>query len=229
MPVVAHAVSVSGRESLVAWRGRKRKPGHRKPCGQLKASGDKAEREADDRIRASRQPHRRELRRDVAGNEIDRFSEKAESPLGRLNLRGLISDAQHDAAVLYAGVVGRYRAVIEAPRATGGSGRGLDCAAASADPVEKRVRIGGAIVAYRVWPCGSNGNACACAARKADYDGAFAAVMAAGQRAAKAVARALHGEAATQELVYLDAGLAALAAHFGLTARRRRDDDRNAH
>jgi hypothetical protein len=94
-------------------------------------------------------------------------------------------------------VVGKYRAVIETPRATAGSGRGYDC---PGDPV-----------------CGRRADtACECARRKERYDAAFAAVLDAGQQAARAVARvAVHGEPCPQgALAALKRGLDALARHF---------------
>jgi hypothetical protein len=42
---------------------------------------------------------------------------KAESVLGRYNLNGLITDLEWDAGVYYRGVVGRYLAIINAPKA----------------------------------------------------------------------------------------------------------------
>lgn len=218
----------------MARRGRKRKAGSRHPSGQLVR-----ERAPDDRVRSSRQPHRRGL------SEDDRFSEKAESMLGRFNLRHIISDAEHDAGALYAAVVGAYRSVIEAPRATSLRAvvepeRVLDadepvagaptCPAAFAEASERIVKIGGVPVTVRRWPCGGDAQECPCAKKKARYDGAFAAVIGAGQRAAKAVARvAVHGEAiAAEDFVYLTRGLGALARHFGLTGRGGRRDYDNA-
>lgn len=123
--------------------GRKRKLGERYPSGQLKQK-PKAEREADDRTRTSRQPHRRAVARAMraggataADAAVAMGSEAAESPLGRLLLADLLltpgsDDKQaardrYDAGCMYAQVVGAYRSVIEAPRAVAGSGRGFPC------------------------------------------------------------------------------------------------------
>ena len=170
----------------MARRGRKRKLGLRHPGGAL------ARPALDARAFAALQPHR------VWLPEEKRMDQKAASPLGCLNLLGVLSDAQYLAGVRYAVVVGRYRAVIETPRATSGSGRGYPCAGDLA--------------------CGrDSAEACECRRRKERYDAAFAAVIEAGQKAARAVARvAVHGEACPRgALVDLRRGLDALAKHFG--------------
>lgn len=230
--------------------GRKRKAGKRHPGGELV----RTDKRPDDRVRASRQPHRRQLK------DADRLSERAESLLGRLSLQNdpasdrkkpkpLISAEQFEAGELYGRVVGKYRSTIESPPSGGGFGRELPsgnaepadapeqtaphtrCGSEGADPIERQVCIGGILLTLREWPCGNIDDGCSCAQRKARYDGAFEAVMRAGQRAAKTVARvAVHGEAiAPQDLVYLKAGLDALARHFGLTGGRRREYSGNAH
>jgi hypothetical protein len=180
----------------VARRGRKRKPGHRHPSGELVR-----EARPDDRLRTARQPHRRE----VAAQ--DRLSERAESPLGRLNLRGVITDEQYEAGLRYCVIVGAYRSVIEAPGGGGGSGRGFSCV----------TQWTGSIAFCREKP-----GDCACTLRKARYDDAFCALMDAGQRAAKVVARvAVHREEiAHADVDALRRGLDALAKHFGLRGRR---------
>lgn len=200
-------------ESGLARRGRKRKLGKRHPSGQLVR-----EKQPDDRIRTSRQPHRRGLEQE------DRLSEKAEAPLGRLNLKDEITNEQYSAGSIYAAVVGDYRSVIEAPRFIGGSGKGFECASEGADPIERKARIGSVVVTMRQWPCGQTDDGCTCARRKARYDSAFESlVSSAGQRAAKAVARVaiFREDIAAQDLVYLKLGLDALAKHFGLIDRRR--------
>lgn len=177
----------------MARRGRKRKwRGSRLPGTNAPA----IERAPDDRMRAARQPHRRGL------PEHDRLSEKAESPLGRLNLRGVITEEQYEAGLRYAVVVGEYRAVIEAPRQMSGSGRGFSC---WADAV-----------------CNAEPEKCICRLRYSRYDFAFGAVMDAGQRAAKAVSRVavFREEIAPADVEDLRAGLVNLARHFGLTGRR---------
>jgi hypothetical protein len=168
----------------MARRGRKRKFAPRHPGGAL------VRREAAILSLAALQPHR------VWLPDEKRLDQKAGSPLGCLNLLGVLSDAQYLAGVRYAVVVGKYRAVIEAPRATAGAGRGYYC------PGDLK--------------CGRSGEPCECARRKERYDAAFAAVLEVGQRAARAVARvAVHGEPCPRgALADLKRGLDALARHF---------------
>ena len=171
-------------------RGRKRKFGHRD------ASVNLIRARMEFRELAALQPHR------VWLPQSQRLDQKAASPLGCLNLLGVLSSRQYLAGIRYAVVVGKYRAVIESPRATAGAGRGYDC---TGDP-----------------QCGRDqGRICECRRRKARYDAAFAAVMVAGQRAARAVAHvAVHGETCPQGLLdHLKRGLDALARHFGLTGK----------
>jgi hypothetical protein len=97
-------------------RGRKRKIGFPHPVGELKRP------QFDLRDLATLQPHR------VWLPEEKRMDQKAASPLGCLNLLGVLSDGQYLAGIRYAVVVGKYRAVIESPRATAGAGRGYDAA-----------------------------------------------------------------------------------------------------
>lgn len=178
----------------MAWRGRKRKIGHRHPGGELVRV------QFDIRDLASLQPHR------VWLPEEKRMDQKAASPLGCLNLLGVLTDAQYAAGVRYAVVVGRYRAVIETPSAISGAGRGYDC------PGDLN--------------CGRVGAPCECRRRKERYDAAFAAVLEPGQRAARAVARvAVHGEPCPRgALSDLKRGLDALAKHFGGEGKVRRSD-----
>ena len=175
----------------MARSGRRRKPGPRYRSGELVPE------KFDFRALAALQPHR------VWLPQEKRLDQKADSPLGCLNLLGVISDAQYRAGLRYAVVVGKYRAVIETPRATAGSGRGYDCP-------------GSAL-------CAREADGCECARRKALYDAAFAAVMEAGQVAARAVARvAVYGEPCPQgALAALKRGLDALARHFGWLGQRR--------
>lgn len=196
--------------------GRKRKAGKRHPSGQLV----RADKHPDDKVRASRQPHRRVLKAE------DRLSEKAESPLGRLYLTGqlamvplvgergsddsALAAARYEAGILFAAAVGAYRAVIEAPRSIAGSGRGFDCA--------------GCELTYKSTDC-------ACLARRQRYTRAYEALAESGRRAIRAViAVAIHREEiAREDLVNLVAGLSALARHFGLTRGRKQVHSGNAN
>ncbi|HWF93656.1 MAG TPA: hypothetical protein VG291_01715 [Xanthobacteraceae bacterium] len=178
----------------MARRGRKRKIGLRHPGGEL------VRLQFDIRSLATLQPHR------VWLPQEKRMDQKAASPLGCLNLLGVLTDAQYLAGVRYAVVVGKYRAVIETPRAISGAGRGYDC------PGDLK--------------CGREGTPCECRRRKERYDAAFAAVLEPGQRAARAVARvAVHGEPCPRgALPDLKRGLDALAKHFGGAGKGQRSD-----
>jgi hypothetical protein len=178
----------------MARRGRKRKIGLRHPGGELVRP------QFDMRGLATLQPHR------VWLPQEQRLDQKAGSPLGCLNLLGVLSDAQYLAGIRYAVVVGKYRAVIETPRATAGAGHGYDC------PGDPR--------------CGRGALPCECRRRKERYDLVFAAVLEAGQRAARAVARvAVHGEPCPRgALADLKRGLDALARHFAGAGTGRRSE-----
>jgi hypothetical protein len=192
------AAPIDGRGEL-GRSGRKRKAGKRHPSGELVR-----DKRPDDRIRASRQPHRRGLK------EGDRLSEKAESPLGRLNLRGIISDDQYEGCQHFVALVGQYRSTIGAPRSIGGSGRGGGCPG----------------------DCATNSDACVCLQRRERYMRAYEALAAAGRAAVMAIIRvAVQREelGRGEDEVNLLAGSSALARHFGLTGRRHRVYSENAH
>jgi hypothetical protein len=130
-----------GKGRLVMTRaGRTRKSGARYPSGQLKPK----KKEIDDRVRTSRQPHRRVVAHELRANGADDLDvqkasagEEAESPIGRLWLGGhlrLQGDAdeaaardRYDAANMFSQIVGAYRSVIESPKDVAGSGRGFPC------------------------------------------------------------------------------------------------------
>lgn len=206
----------------VARAGRKRKNGPRHPGGQLKRQKKE---DLDDKVRTSRQPHRRALARILRTGKVDdetveklRAGEEAESPIGRLWAAGFLksvgdADAQaardrYDAGNMFAQVVGAYRSVIEAPRDGASQGRGFPC---------------------QELLCTLAREACECERRKIRYMRAFETLSAIGRRALMAVnAVTIHRQAiGEQELVYLVEGLEALRRHFGLTARRSRDHHRN--
>jgi hypothetical protein len=217
----ARAFPRRGIGEVMSRPGRKRKNGPRHPGGQLKK-----EKQPDDRIRTSRQPHRRALAHEMRASGADDLEvkkacsgEEAESPIGRLWLTGKLAahgdhDSQaardrYDAGTMYAQIVGAYRSVIEAPNGGGGSGRGFGC-------LELLCRLAP--------------ENCECERRKARYDRAFEALQRIGMRALKAVNRlAVHRETiAEEELVYLVGGLEGLRRIFGLTASRKSKHYRNA-
>lgn len=169
--------------------GRPRKQGLRHKSGDLVRSA----RAPDDRIKTSRQPHRRSL------PEALRLDERAGTVLGRLYLRGRLSEPLFDAGTRWAVVVGEMRAAIEPPAATSGSGRGYDCDASLCHAMRGDLD-------YR----------CECAQRTVRYNEAFCALMRAGRRALVAVNRAAIEDLPPWpgELPSLIAGLEALAWHF---------------
>lgn len=150
------------------------------------------------RVIAFKQPHRQEV------PESKRDDPKACWPLGILNLCGAISDAQYQAGVYYGADVRRYRAhyLADVP-----------------DPSPQSI-------AGFMQPAGGYGSAMSdddAIKVKDAYNDAVDAVMAAGQKAAKAVARmAVFGERCPLGLEeMLKLGLTALAEHYGLTRRNR--------
>ncbi len=94
--------------------GRKRRNGKRKPSGDLIL--DKLSRE----IVAAGMPHRSKLPKELQTDE------KAESSLGRMRLRGQITELQFTAGERWRGVVGSYLATIGPPRALAGRGYGQE-------------------------------------------------------------------------------------------------------
>ncbi len=157
----------------------------------------------DDRLRASRQPHRRVL------GPADRLAEEAESPIGRLLLAGYLGSPRdisgeeprhrYHAAILFVAAVGAYRSVIGAPSTVGGGGEGYACV------------------------CADQPERCECLRRQTRYRFAFEALAGAGRHAVLAVNRVvIHREPITaMEIGYLVDGLDALVTHFGLARRPR--------
>jgi len=213
----------------MARRGRKRKSCARERNGQAKRTPKKAQ--IEERVRLARsQPHRRELKSN------DRISELAESSLGRLSLRGMVSAGERAAGEAFAAIAGSYRAVIEGPRAMRSlmpetasehlqspddqdAAQKFDCPSQYADPIEKRVQLfGRPAVTVRQWPCQQSGQVCACAERRQHYTRAYEAIAAAGRRALLAVIRvAVRGEEISgEELGDLKTGLRAAQRHLGL-------------
>lgn len=209
---------IPGTVEVMGRQGRSRKAGRRHPSGQLVR-----EKKPDDRVRTSRQPHRRGLPAE------ERLSEKAESPIGRMLLRGQLqrstdplhqasekAELRYEASLRYAVIVGHYRATIEAPRVDAGGGRGFICGAVEGEFCDPEI--------------------CICLRRKQRYDDAFAALSYTGgnaftgHRAARAVARVAvqREEPQPQDIVHLLDGLDELVRHFGLTAARPRKHSRNA-
>lgn len=177
-------------------RGRKRRT-----TAARKADGRIDHVPVDYREMAGDWPHRRGLPmiqgrdgKPVPGGQ----TEHAENPFGRLYVLGRITWAQHEAGEKYARIVGRYRAVIEAPTS---SPRSI---AGTGEPTGAFFHMDDSTAA----------------ARKKTYDDAFAALWIEGQKPARTVARVCVNAqpiATHEEMAWLICGLDALAAHFGLT------------
>lgn len=176
----------NGKPFVLNRRGRKRKSGKRSKCGKLYVTEVELIRRAREVVLA--QPHRRSL------PEALQLDQRAESPLGMLNLTGHISEAEYLAGKRWDLVVKRYRSVISAPDPTMQpvAGLGYDI------PAEEAAK------------------------RKETYDRAYEAMHEAGQKAQHAVSRvAVYGEPCPGgRIPDLRRGLAALARHFGLTNQR---------
>ncbi len=110
--------------------GRKRKQGPRYP------SGDLVRHRTTPREVAAAMPHRSTVPAE------DRHDHRAESELGRMCLRGWITDSQFDAGRRFQAVTEAYRSVICAPGRMGnGSGAAYQCRAESiCDPCECKRR-----------------------------------------------------------------------------------------
>jgi hypothetical protein len=223
--------------------GRKRKFRGTDPAGKTNTKPDK---QPDDRVRTARQPHRRALEDNL------RTREEAESPIGRLLLAGKLNRAddhhpgvarhRYHAAELFAGVVGAYRSVIEAPKDVAGSGRGFPCepslcAANIADEelcqcLARRRRYQRAYEALaddarvEFWAKPKDPlREAELAHLKLREDEQFRKALRDKRRALMAVIRvAIHREPiADGDLVFLTIGLDKLVRHFGLGARRSRE------
>jgi hypothetical protein len=157
------------------------------------------DRRPDDRILSSLQPHRKWL------PEAMRLSEKAVNMLGCLNLKGLISDEQHEAGRLFSVALGAYRSVIGGPGGTAGNGRGYDCRPIGCDP-----------------------KSCECLHRTANYLAARFALADAGTDAMQAV-ESLIIDDRVSHIANVKCGLTALQFHFGLTAGRKSHTRRNTN
>ncbi len=162
--------------------GRKRKAGMRKRNGRLVVVD-----RLSPRAIAAAMPHRRNLCEDVQLNQ------RAESVLGRMNLRGTITENQYLAGEAWAHTVGAYLATIDPPRALAGAGWKPDVSEQE------------------------------CLERRNRYNAAYEAMWPAGHTAIKAVNRvAINDEACPAWMLSpLRWGLTALVGHYGLTKQRK--------
>lgn len=93
--------------TLAKRTGRKRKSGARGSTGRLKQ-----EPHDSPQVIAMKMPHRRSVKPDA------RHDQKAESPLGRLNLNGFITNEQFRAGEMFASTVARRLSLMGAPNAS---------------------------------------------------------------------------------------------------------------
>lgn len=185
-------------QTIISKVGRKRKSGRRKPCGRLAEVGENVVQIAQ------AHPDRQGL------PESLRSHQNAGTPLGRLNLKGHITDEQLEAGRKYARDVRLFQAVYSGPKPF----------ASAIDPGA----AGGQIVPIPLQVEEIK--------RRIDaYDDAFTALWSAGQRAARAVSRlAVYDEwlPMPDALEQLQLGLHALVNHYGLTATTKSGNVRNA-
>src|SRR5258706_229152 len=94
----------------------------RKASASRYSSGRLIPERGEDRLTlALRMPHRGPIAQPLV------LDQKAECELGRRCLCGDITETQYQAGRLFAGIVARYRAVLEGPKAILRGGRGFDC------------------------------------------------------------------------------------------------------
>jgi len=173
-------------------KGRPRKTGPRHKNGHLKAVMAESPRE-----RAAHMPHRRGL----GEHAVD---QGAESELGRLGLRGLLTDNQVLAGKTYADLWRQYIGTLDGPRwPWRGQGRGLACLGCPTAEQKKN---------------------CACARVRRSYAASGVALWSSGGTAAHLVRLvAIEGlECAASCLDILRLGLDALVQHYGLNGGGRR-------
>jgi hypothetical protein len=191
---------------------------------------DDKNRAPDDRVRTTRQPHRRGLPVDLRGDE------RAESPLGQLRLRNKITEDQYDGGSLFAATVESYRQTIASPRGLINSLGKLvvDDFANQEEEADDADRDAGCATEFsgsgaycKIYP-----DDCSCLKKRDRYMAAFDAlrrgpyhILLLGKRmrldprtVARVVVRfVVHREAIPQEhIVYLKLGLDRLAAHYAL-------------
>jgi hypothetical protein len=171
--------------------GRKRKQNiKREPNGRAQR-----ERGIEPNAIAQLMPHRRLVPAEVAHDP------KAESPIGRLLMNGYVSRRQYNSAIWWRGIVGRYRVLIEAPKADARS-------------------IAGVIVG----PWGRSGidpTPDEIADRTRDYNGGFIALNKAGNHILKAVSHWVIHERPDLPIEHLKCGLDALGRHRDLTNQQK--------
>jgi rhodanese-related sulfurtransferase len=169
-------------------KGRPRKTGARHKSGRLKTVSDPAD---SPRAIAARMPHRRGL--------AEPLDPRAESELGRMRLRGEVSEPEETAGAVYARMWRGYVSTLSAPRAPGeGQARVAACDGCS-DPERRKY--------------------CACDMRRRVYAEAAQVLVSAGAGVCPLVHAVviLDRRCSDDSLPALKLGLSALATHYGLT------------
>jgi hypothetical protein len=170
--------------------GRPRKTGPRHKNGHLKAVMAESPRE-----RATHMPHRRGLGDNASDPD-------AESELGRMRLRGQISEPEATAGSLYARMWRGYVSTLDAPRTPGeGQGRVSACAGCS-DPSSRKY--------------------CACDLRRRIWNEALRVLVGIGIGVSPAVHAVVILDRPCLNVPLLRLGLSGLAEHYGLTNQRKR-------
>jgi len=173
-------------------KGRPRKTGPRHKNGHLKAVMVESPRE-----RAAHMPHRRGL-----GEQA--LDPAAESELGRMRLRGEVSEPEATAGEIYARMWRGYVSTLNAP-ATPGEAQGRVSACTGCP-----------------WP--EDRKYCLCDLRKRIYAEAVRVLVSTGRGVAPVVNAVviLDRQCPFQDVATLKLGLTALAEHYGLTNHRKR-------
>ncbi len=144
----------------------------------------------------------------------DRQDARCETPIGILNMRGVISEDMYLAGIYYRGDVQRYRSIIDppAPIKTNFNFVTRDDPMPDHERMPVDIRMGAELTSER-------------AAEWTDkYNRAFEALAVAGHKACRAVARmAVHGERMPDgcHTVHLIEGLTLLVDHYGLKTKAR--------
>jgi len=170
-------------------KGRPRKTGPRHKNGHLKPVMAESPRE-----RAAHMPHRRGL-----GEQSS--DPAAESELGRMRIRGEVSEPEETAGYVYGRMWRGYVSTLDSPRSPGeGQGRVGSCSGCS-EPEMMR------------W--------CACALRRRIYAEAASVLVSTGSGVSPQVHAVVILDRPCSDVPLLRLGLSALAAHYGLVNARK--------
>ena len=174
-------------------KGRPRKTGARHKNGHLKRTA--ADPMDSPRAVAARMPHRRGL-----GDQA--LDPAAESELGRMRLRGEVSEPEETAGQVYARMWRGYVATLSAPRAPGVAQGAISACMGCPSPLDRKY--------------------CICDLRRRIYAEAAQVLISTGSGVSPAVHAVviLDQQVSVDSLGLLKLGLGALAVHFGLTTRR---------